>query len=355
MPHPVSSSVRRALTTACAIAVLVHGAALPVWAQSAEPVYLQSTQQVYLSVLDADKAPVTGLVPDEIKVTENGVARQVVYLEQSGDRADVTLIVDNTQSGRIEPVHLRDGLGAFVDAFGDPARMSLLTIADFPRRVAGPSPPADLRRTVGELFPEEQATPQLRDALIAAARDILERRPERPGIVVVASVCSCSSLLGPRAERERLVGILQALNAPVYMVLLRSGRSAVTGADAPAGGRAPGTWRPNISDVNGNGRRRDPRYDWWAPMSSGPVACRGGYGNDWLETLETITRGTGGRLINIHARAGLDEPLRNIAREIQNQYTLTYLRSDLLPSTDPVDFRLGVARDDVTVRATFVR
>lgn len=355
MPHLVSSDVRRVLTTTCAVAVLVHGAALPVSAQSTESIYLQPTQQVYLSVLDARQVPVTGLIPDEIEVAENGVARQVVYLGRAGDRADVTLIVDNTQSGRIEPVHLRDGLGAFVDAFGDPARLSLLTIADFPRRVAGPSSPADLRRTVGELFPEEQATPQLRDTLIAAARDILERRPERPSIVVVASVCSCSSLLGPRAERERLVGILQALNAPVHMVLLRTARSAVTGADAPVGGRAPGTWRPNIPDVNGNRRRRDWRHAWWAPMSSGPVACRGSYGNDWLETLEAITRGTGGRLVNVHARAGLDEPLRNIALDIQSRYTLTYLRSDLPLATEALDFRLRVARDDVTVRATFVR
>ena len=324
---------RAALATAHAVALLMYGAVSPAWAQS--------TQQVYLTVLDADDVPVPDLIADEIEVIENGVSREVRYLERSREQVDVTLVVDNTQAALITPVHMRNGLAAFIGSFGDSVRLSLVTMADFPRRVVGPASRADMQQAVARLFQEADATPWLRDALITTALDIRERRPAAPIVVVVASDLACGRPWG--CQSERMVEILEALNAPVHMVVLRSGR--VFGSGRLPGADATGT-RGNSGIFGPVGVVVNPRPNLIGGRDSV---------SEGLVMLENITQKTGGRIVHAFGRAGLDRQLREIAREIQGRYTLTYLRPDLPSNTEPFDIRFRVARDDVTVRATIVR
>lgn len=320
---------------------MAHVVGLPM-PGAVSPASAQSAQQVHLSVLDADGVPVTDLAVDEIEVIENGVSREVLYLERSRERVDITLVVDNTRAALIEPVHMRNGLVEFIGAFDDGVHLSLVTIADFPRRIAGPGPQADTLRAVDRLFQEAGATPRLHDALITTARDIGERRPARPVVVVVASDLACWHRWGYRSER--MVEILKGLSAPIHAVVLRSGRvfgsRHLPGADSNSTKYRSGIWGPpGIIVVNPN-----------------PGMIR--YRNDISEglvTLENITGNTGGRMVHAFGRAGLDEQLRGIAREVQTRYTLSYHRPDEAPHAEPADVRFRVARDDVTVRATFVR
>ncbi len=291
-------------------------------------------------MLDKDGQPVTDLRPHEVQVTENGVRREVLYLSRSAGPADISVLVDT--SGALVPAtnHLRTALNAFVDALTGHARMSLVTFGDLPVRVVAPTTAMTrMHEAIDDLFPSEDAISRFQDALVSAVIDISERQPPRPTVVVLASdqLASTFAEVSPNSTTrsvDDVIGVMQALGVPVHIIALRS-RDSFDVITRGASDR--------------NSVFRSPLEN---TLRTGMVAQET---RDWLKVFETVSDRTGGRLTNLYASSGLDEPLLELANEIVGQYILTYSQPPGDADNDEREIGIGVARDDVMVRVTLVR
>ncbi len=315
-----------------AIAVVVA-----LWAAVDAVLPAQSAQQLYLTVLDDDGQPVVNLRPHEVSVLENGVRCEVLYLARPTGPADVSILVDTSEAVVPSTTHVRRALAAFVDALDGYARMSLMTFGDIPVRVVPPTTRLSvLQEAVERVFPTVGAISRFQDALIETVRDIRNRQPSRPALVIITSdqVAGAFATESPNTSArpvDQVIGVLQAIGAPVHIVALRSsasfsvvGRGVFDRASAFSG-TADNNMRNSIM-------ARETR--------------------DWLTALETASQRTGGRLVNTYASAGLATPLLEIANEIAGQYILTYSRAPLPLDTETIEIQIGIAREDVTVRVT---
>ena len=317
--------------------LVAAAAVLALWMPVDAVLPAQSAQQLYLTVLDDDGNPVVDLRPYEISVAENGVRREVLYLARPSGPADVSILVDTSEAVVPSTTHVRRALGEFVVALDGYARMSLMTFGDLPVRVVPPTTRLSvMQEAVDRVFPAVGAIPRFQDALIQTVRDIQNRQPSRPTLVIITSdqVPGAFATESPNTSArpvQQVVGVLQAIGAPVHIVALRSsasfdivGRGVFDRASAFSG-TADNNMRNSIM-------ARETR--------------------DWLMALETASQSTGGRLVNTYASAGLATPLLEIANEIAGQYILTYSRPELPLDTDTIDIQIGIAREDVTVRVT---
>ena len=312
-------------------------AVLALWMAVEAVLPAQSAQQLYLTVLDDDGQPVVDLRPYEISVAENGVRCEVLYLARPSGPADVSILVDTSEAVVPSTTHVRRALTRFVDALDGYARMSLMTFGDLPVRVVPPTTRVSaMRDAVDRVFPAVGAIPRFQDALIQTVRDIQNREPNRPTLVIITSdqVPGAFATESPNTSArpvEQVIGVLQAIGAPVHIVALRSGASfdivgrGVFDRASAFSGTADNNMRNSIM-------ARETR--------------------DWLMALETASSRTGGRLVNTYASAGIATPLIEIANEIAGQYVLTYSRAALPLDTETLEIQIGIAREDVTVRVT---
>ena len=212
-----------------------------------------------------------------------------------------------------------------------------MTFGDIPVRVVPPTTRhAVMREAVDRVFPTAGAISRFQDALIETVRDIRNRQPSRPALVIITSdqVAGAFATESPNTSArpvDQVIEVLQAIGAPVHIVALRSsasfsvvGRGVFDRASAFSG-TADNNMRNSIM-------ARETR--------------------DWLTALETASKRTGGRLVNTYASAGLAKPLLEIASEVAGQYVLTYSRAALPLDTETIDIRIGIAREDITVRVT---
>ena len=310
---------------------------IALWAAVNAVLPAQSAQQLYLTVLDDDGLPVVDLRAHEVSVAENGVRCEVLYLARPGGLADVSILVDTSEAVVPATTHVRRALTEFVGALDGYARMSLMTFGDLPVRVVPATTRISvMREAIERVFPTVGAISRFQDALIQTVGDIQNRQPSRPALVIITSdqVAGAFATESPNTSArpvEQVIGVLQAIGAPVHIVALRSsasfsvvGRGVFDRASAFSG-TADNNMRNSII-------ARETR--------------------DWLMALETASRQTGGRLVNTYASAGLATPLLEIANEIAGQYVLTYSRAALPLDTDTLEIQIGIAREDVTVRVT---
>ena len=317
--------------------VVAVAAAAVLWAAVDAVLPAQSAQQLYLTVLDDDGHPVVNLRPHEITVAENGVRCEVLYLAKPSGLADVSILVDTSEAVVPSTTHVRRALGEFVDALDGYARMSLMTFGDLPVRVVPSTTRLSvMREAVERVFPSVGTIPRFQDALIETVRDIRNRRPSRPALVIITSdqVAGAFATESPNTSArpvEQVIEVLQAIGAPVHIVALRSSASfsivgrGVFDRESAFRGTADNNMRNSIM-------ARETR--------------------DWMMALETASKRTGGRLVNTYASAGLATPLLEIANEIAGQYILTYSRAALPLDTETIEIQIGIAREDVTVRVT---
>ena len=329
-------SRKRAVATVVLFAV---AAVAGLWT-GASSTSAQSAEQLYLTVLDKDGQPVTDLRPHEVQVTEDGVRREVLYLSRSAGPADISVLVDTSAAMVPATTHLREALNTFVDALTGHARMSLVTFGDLPVRIVVPTTTMTrMHEGIDGLFPSDDAVSRFQDALLGAAIDINERRPPRPAIVVLASdqladTFAEVSTNSTTRSVEEVIGVMQALGVPVHILALRS--------------------RDSFDVITRGASDRNSVFR--SPLDN---ALRTGMAaqdtSDWLEVFETVSDRTGGRLTNLYASSGLDEPLLELANEIVGQYILTYSHPAMGADDDEREIGIGVAREDVTVRVTLVR
>jgi hypothetical protein len=264
----------RVLAAACSIGVLVvvfSGAP----SLAARPVQ----KSALVTVVPEGGKPLRALTAKDFTVTEDGAKRDVVDAQLADEPMSVALLIDTTQPplATVPPTQdLRASAAAFVKAIHDvnpDAQISLtefagaaVTSVDFTSSVP------DLEKAIGRLYPNQQASAVLLEALADAGKRLAKRPPPRRAIVSVDFNSQEGS--AERSMKEAATSIHDS-GATLWTVSVRG--SATT--------------TPNREDV-----------------------------------LNKVTKANGGlRLSSIDA-SGLTANLNTVAAALTSQYVVTFTR-----------------------------
>ncbi len=262
-------------------------------------------RDLFVSVVDQTGEPVTGLDAREFVIREDGRVREILRVRRATDPIDLAILVDNSQAAGSSMLDLRRALEAFLARMKGHASVSVVTVADRPTVVQGyTSDEAALQKAVGRLFPTPGSGATVLEGLSEALKELTRREAERVGVLAIWLGGPEFSNLGHLA----LLDDLKSSGASFHVVTVGSGIPA------------------DIGTVEG--RNREVVFDQG-------------------------TRDTGGRRRNILSSMGLTEALEKLARELTNQYRVTYARPDsLIP---PEKIEVAVRTPELTASGSPVR
>ncbi len=220
MAHPFRSSsgpagraVRR-FTFPCLILI----AAATLAAQSRE-------RTLYVTARDSTGALAEALVPGDLVVREDGVAREVLRVSRATAPLRIALLADNSAATSRHTSNFRDALKGFVARFGPPHEIAYITLGDRPTIVTEYTSGVDtLTRAVDRLFPQSGSGAYVLDGILEAARGLQKREAERSAIVVVATD-------GPEFSNVADGPVLDAIRAAgtaLHVVLVQEHMTAAT-------------------------------------------------------------------------------------------------------------------------------
>jgi hypothetical protein len=94
---------------------------------------------VFISAIDANGAPLTDLKPEEVAMTENGVAGKVASFDRYNLPIKLTIAVDNGQESTTALAAIRTGLTGMVEALPADVEVTLITMAPQPSMFVKPT------------------------------------------------------------------------------------------------------------------------------------------------------------------------------------------------------------------------
>lgn len=269
-------------------------------------VHAQVRERVlYVTARDASGAPVEQLVAGDLVVREDGVAREVLRVRPATAPLHVALLVDNSQASTNHIANLREALPRFIDRFGPPHELTLVTLGDRPTIVTEYTSSREaLRRGIERLFPQSGAGLYVLDGITEAARGLQRREAGRPVIVVVAT----DGIEFSNLSYEPVLDALTAAGAALHVIEIQDRRTtALTSVEV---------------------RNREILYD------------RG-------------TRDTGGSRELLLTSMALGDALSRLADLLLRQWEVVYARpTTLIP---PEKVTVAATRPDLDVRGTPAR
>lgn len=260
---------------------------------------LSAEREIVISVLDANKAPVTELSPSDIVIREDGVAREVLRVRKATAPLTIALLVDDSAAASPAIADIRNGLLAFFDELKGAHDVALITFGDRSTLVVDYTRDQErLKQAVRRLHARQGAGAYFLDALSDAARGLEKREPERPVIVSIMTE-------GVEFSTDAYQTVLRRLEASgaTFHALVITGAEANQAADEM--------------------RNRN-------------------------LVLDEGTRGTGGRRDLLLSSIGVRSALRELAADLQNQWVVTYSRPDAL--IPPERIQAEAKREGLTVR-----
>lgn len=265
-----------------------------------------SPRVVYAIAIDERGVPVTDLTPADFTVKEDGKVQQVIAAETATAPPQIAIIVDDNGTGIF-----RYGLSDFVQRFRERAEMALSVVQGQTRKVVDytTSFPA-LMAGINSLG-VRPATPdggQLLEGIYEAAKELKQREAKRPVIIALTVGGEEHSTLTARYVLDQL----HQSGAALHVVFAGSRAVRTTSAANRPADLLEGNL--NISEVLGDGPKQ-----------------------------------SGGRRHDVIATNALLSDLQQIARELKDQYVVTYLRPDNVKSARNID--VSVRRRGVTLIA----
>ena len=272
-------------------------------AVSAGPGYAQEVSaregRVYISVTDKDGAALP-LTPADIKISEDGRAREVLKVEKASGPVQIALLVDDSQAMQSGVNDLRIGLKAFVAKVLDAnpeSQIALISFGERPVLLADyTNSRAQLERGINRVFARQGAGAYMLEAIVSAARGVAKRGLDRSHIVVVGTE-------GVEFSNDHYSRVLDQL--------------AESGATL-----------------------------WALTLMEGPRAGDTDEVRNRAMVLGRGTEETGGRQDQVLANSAVPLMLGKVADTIFNQYVVTFGRPDALvpPKKIDIDIRKSGAR-----------
>jgi hypothetical protein len=152
------------------------------------PLLAQSTERVlYVNALDAKtKAPIESLAAGDVRVTEDGRAREVVRVTPATTPMPVAVIVDNQAAAQRTIADLRNALLSFLADLDGVGPIALITTADRPTIVQDyTTDAAKLRDAANRIFAQPDSGATLLDAISEVSKGLSKREDDRAAIVLV--------------------------------------------------------------------------------------------------------------------------------------------------------------------------
>lgn len=148
----------------------------------------QATERVlYVSALDArTKAPIENLTASDVRVTEDGRAREVVRVSPATTPMPVAILVDNQAAAQRTIADLRNALASFVSELDGVGPIALITTADRPTIIQDyTTDAAKLRDAANRIFAQPDSGATLLDAIVEVSNGLGKREDDRVAIVLV--------------------------------------------------------------------------------------------------------------------------------------------------------------------------
>jgi hypothetical protein len=189
-------------------------------------------QHVVLSAVDKDGKTIAGLGPADFAVREDGVAREVLRVEQESAPMQILVAVDTSANMQRALQDLRKALKTFSQAIWAKSRDSDIALMEFGERPAQLSPATTaatvLDQGIDRIFEHSNSGAYLMDAMLDATAFLAKRNATRPVIVVFARESS------PEFSHDRSREIETALKktrASFWVVLLGNDMRSLESTD----------------------------------------------------------------------------------------------------------------------------
>lgn len=142
---------------------------------------------LYVSALDRNtRAPVEELGVRDLRVTEDGVAREVLRVEPAKTPMPVAVIVDNQEAAQQTIANLRTGLSSFLRDIDGLGPVAIVTTADRPTILQDyTTDQARLQEAANRIFAMPDSGATLLDAIVEVSRGLAKRESDRAAIVLV--------------------------------------------------------------------------------------------------------------------------------------------------------------------------
>lgn len=150
-------------------------------------VLAQATERVlYVSALDAAGTPVETLQPGDVRVTEDGRAREVIRVTRATTPMPVAILVDNQAGAQATIADLRTGLTSFLSDITGLGPVALVTVADRPTILQDYTTDQDrLKSAVNRIFAQPDSGATMLDAVQEISRGLRRREEDRAAVVLV--------------------------------------------------------------------------------------------------------------------------------------------------------------------------
>ena len=183
-----------------------------------------------ISVFDSNGRPVRDLKRDEIVLTENGVAGEVLKVQPFIMPVELTVAVDNGPLSADALAHYRTGLAGLIRALPTDVEVTFITMSPQPLMVVQPtSDRVRLLRGINEFAPQEES-PRFTDTLVEFARRYeAELRKTNnidsvPVLLMVSTTVTEAVSYAPE-EITKALGFLERRRAKVHVAMLNVRRS----------------------------------------------------------------------------------------------------------------------------------
>ena len=141
-------------------------------------------RSVSVVVTDDKGGPIGGLVPEEVALLENGLARAVASRMQDKRALTVVLLVDTSPPTALVPAEPAGPDPAFLRRLPEGARYALWTTGDRPTKLVDfTSDPDEAVRALKRVAPQGGST--MLDALVEASAELRKKEAERTAVVAV--------------------------------------------------------------------------------------------------------------------------------------------------------------------------
>ncbi len=156
-------------------------------AASADPSGAE-VRSVSVVVTDEKGAPIEGLVPEEVALLENGLARDVSALRHDRRPLTLVLLVDSSEAtSSFFRLNLLDAITALLRRLPEESQYSLWTTGDRPTKVVDfTSDPEEAVRALKRVAPQGGNT--MLDALSEASAELKKKEAERTAVVAVSAI-----------------------------------------------------------------------------------------------------------------------------------------------------------------------